>query len=364
MESLPAAIGLKELWGCRVAFDSHEFWPFSYIDARHWENDFWSRIEHALSQSSDFNMTVSAPLAATLSSEYGVPFHLLPNACRLAEAPQAAAVEAARSRRADKSTVDFLFQGNFAPGCGLEHLVAHWPHAPQVARLLLGGPDNIHRRDLQAQAEKTGLLGKSIFFLDAVPEHQLVEAALAADVGVIPYDPSNYGYRFACPNKLSQYMAAGLPVFTNEIEYVTSVVRQGDCGEHAHFSDRKAFIAAVTRLVADAPERARLGQNARAYFEAEFNWEKLAPPVYAELFEGVMPMKVPPDMAKVRFSPTLSAPPAGMSGAVGCVLAWASTSSGFKGKWLHSGPRVAVRFIWRKLPERMRRLIRGILLRR
>jgi hypothetical protein len=260
--------------------------------------------------------------------------------------------------------VDFLFQGNFAPGCGLEHLVAHWPHAPQVARLLLGGPDNIHRRDLQAQAEKTGLLGKSIFFLDAVPEHQLVEAALAADVGVIPYDPSNYGYRFACPNKLSQYMAAGLPVFTNEIEYVTSVVRQGDCGEHAHFGDRKAFIAAVTRLVADAPERARLGQNARAYFEAEFNWEKLAPPVYAELFEGVMPMKVPPDMAKVRFSPTLSAPPAGMSGAVGCVLAWASTSSGFKGKWLHSGPRVAVRFIWRKLPERMRRLIRGILLRR
>lgn len=364
LESLPAAIGLKELWGCRVAFDSHEFWPFSYIDARHWENDFWSRIEHALSQSSDLNMTVSAPLAATLSSEYGVPFHLLPNACRLGEAPQAAAVEAARSRRADKTTVDFLFQGNFAPGRGLEHLVAHWPHAPQIARLLLRGPDNIHRRDLQAQAEKTGLLGKSIFFLEAVPEHQLVEAALAADVGVIPYDPSNYGYRFACPNKLSQYMAAGLPVFTNEIEYVTSVVRQGDCGVSAHFSDRNAFIAAVTRLVADAPERARLGQNARAYFEAEFNWEKLAPPVYAELFEGVMPMKVPPDMAKVRFSPTLSAPPAGMSEAAGCFLAEASTSSGFEGKWLHSGPMVAVRFIWRKLPERMRRLIRDILLRR
>jgi hypothetical protein len=75
-------------------------------------------------------------------------------------------------------------------------------------------------------------------------------------------------------------------------------------------------------------------------------------------------MKVPPDMEKVRFSPTLSAPSAELSGAFGSFLAEATTSSRFKGKWVHSGPMLPVRFIWRNLPERMRRLIRRILPRR
>ena len=41
---------------------------------------------------------------------------------------------------------------------------------------------------------------------------------------IIPYEPDHVNNRFSCPNKLSQYLAAGLPVITNQLDFVREIV--------------------------------------------------------------------------------------------------------------------------------------------
>ena len=78
--------------------------------------------------------------------------------------------------------------------------------------LLLRGNDHAHKSSCIRLAESLGLKDVGVFFPPPVRETSLIAAAAAADVGVIPYMPTIINFRYCCPNKLSQYMQAGLPI--------------------------------------------------------------------------------------------------------------------------------------------------------
>lgn len=278
LETLPAAVALKQIWNCHLVFDSHEYWPFSYPDFRAWESEFWSRLEARLSTSADQCLTVSDTLAAHLTLEYGIPFKSVPNATPLADADADwyRARTAARTAQQDNQKVTFLFQGGFAAGRGLEMLVDAWKDVSENAILLLRGPDNEHKKQVVALAQENGTLDKSVFFPAAVAEHALISSASEADVGLIPYDPRLYGNKFACPNKLSQYMAAGIPIVSNTIEYVSNIIESNSVGEAVPFHQREKLIQAINQWTEDKGRRLSFGQNGRKYFESTFNWDALS----------------------------------------------------------------------------------------
>ena len=112
-----------------------------------------------------------------------------------------------------------------------------------------------------------------MYFLDAVSEDMLVAAAAEADIGVIPYTPLITNDRFACPNKLSQYMHAGLMIVTNELPYVTSVVQAAGAGFSYDSSDPSSFAVTVGRIVADRELMRRCQENALRYAKEAFNWQ-------------------------------------------------------------------------------------------
>ena len=189
-----------------------EYWPFSDIRARHWEVNFWQELEQALAPRAQLRVSVSSNLADCMSKSYDCEFLVVPNCTPLGSELDESVLEDAISSFAKREEIRFLFQGQFASGRGLEGLVKSWAGVDSRARLLLRGPDNPHKQNIVKLAQSQGLLDKTVFFPEAVAEADLVQAAREADVGLIPYGPSNINYRFSCPNKLSQYMAAGLPL--------------------------------------------------------------------------------------------------------------------------------------------------------
>ena len=85
--------------------------------------------------------------------------------------------------------------------------------------------DRTTRRDSQPSNWRARCIAGQIGLLPGSgPEDMLVAAAAEADIGVIPYRPLIRNDRFACPNKLSQYLHAGLMVVTNDLPYVKSVI--------------------------------------------------------------------------------------------------------------------------------------------
>jgi hypothetical protein len=166
---------------------------------------------------------------------------------------------------------------------GIDRLISAWQHVDGRGVLLLRGPDNDYRRQMMNRAAALGLLGRTVHFPPAVPEAALVGVAAEADIGVIPYEPISINNRLCCPNKLSQYLAAGLPVISNELEFVKSVVVGNAIGFAVDFRDEQAAAGLFNRVIAGRGELPEMARRARAYFEQHFNWEHVFEPLRQDI---------------------------------------------------------------------------------
>lgn len=282
LDTLPAGVVLKEETGAALLYDAHEFWPYAMPGARHWHSEFWTDFGAPLVKAADLAVTVSPPLAAAMAAEYGRGFATLPNCASCAEA-EVVDIERKLAAFAGRHDVVFLYQGAFGAERGIDRLISAWQHVDARGVLLLRGPHNDYRRQLMNRASALGLLGRTVHFPPAVPEPDLVSAAAEADFGVIPYEPTSINNRLCCPNKLSQYLAAGLPVISNELEFVKSVIVNNGIGFAVDFMDERATAALFNRVIATRDDMPGIARRARAYFEQHFNWEHVFEPLRGDI---------------------------------------------------------------------------------
>ena len=137
-------------------------------------------------------------------------------------------------------------------------------------------------------ADKTGMLGRSVYFLDSVPEDDLVVAAAEADVGLIPYKGEVDGYKYACPNKLSQYLHAGLMIIANDLPYVSEVLEESCAGLHYRVEDPDSLVETFMRAARDTELLQRCRANALRYAEERFNWQSFSETLY-QLYQAAAP---------------------------------------------------------------------------
>jgi glycosyltransferase involved in cell wall biosynthesis len=285
LPTLPAALVLGQECDAPVLYDAHEYWPYS-LDFKDWEVQFWQQLEQALAPLANIRVTVSPNLAEHMSKVYSCNFLAVPN-CAPIGSETVVDLESALKSLSNREEVFFLFLGSFAPGRGLEDLVTAWDRVDSRAKLVLRGPDNPFKTKIVELAQSRGLLDRSISFPAPVTEGELIHAAREADVGIIPYSPHNIAYRYSCPNKLSQYMAAGLPIICNEIAYVSSVVEDNDIGTAVNFSDHEALASVINSFVYSKQQIVEMSHRSREIFRTSFNWESVSQNMYNQVCHAV-----------------------------------------------------------------------------
>lgn len=272
--TLPAALILKSIFKIPVLYDAHEYWPEADVRALEYEEQYWRQLERRLVPYCDYCQTVSPGLAEIMQAQYGNKFSFVPNCVPIHDG----LINHSPLDKTDKCS--FLFLGSFAPGRGIELLIQAWSKTSESALLLLRGPVNPFSEELRILAASTGLLGVRIFFLEPVHEDDLIKIAADADVGLIPYTPLGLTYANCSPNKLSQYMAAGLPILANNTYYVKQVIADANCGIVIDFIKEDLLINAINELTNSPSLRSNYSKSARKYFENHFNWEQVSQPFY------------------------------------------------------------------------------------
>lgn len=285
-DALPAAAVLAQEYGARLVYDAHEFWPYSFHDFRHWQIEFWAGFERNLARCADLRVAVSPQLAELMSKEYDCQFIPVPN-CAANNSIGDVDIDGAVERLESRTEAHFIFLGGFAAGRGIDDLIAAWQYVTSGARLLLQGPACPFRTQMMEFADDLGLLDNGVSFPQAADPGDLVAAARRADVGIIPYPPNSVNHRYCCPNKLSQYMAAGLPLLCNDTEFVKQVVLDNELGVVVDFSDHRALARAVDELATNSERIAELSHRSRRFFETGFNWELVSRPIYAALRDWI-----------------------------------------------------------------------------
>lgn len=150
-----------------------------------------------------------------------------------------------------------VYAGAHGPANGLEQVLAA---AEDVAQLpvdivLLGS--GVVKEALQAQAAAINLT--NVRFFDPVPKTEIADILSAADLGLHVLADVELFRTSVSPNKLFDYMAAGLPVLTNSPGLVSNWVVEAGCGwivpPEGLAEGLRAFVAA------DEAGRAALGRS-------------------------------------------------------------------------------------------------------
>lgn len=111
-----------------------------------------------------------------------------------------------------------------------------------------------------------------------VPMQQVPGILRTCDVGLIAYG-RGLGTD-SLPNRLFEYMAAGLPIVapTYSLEIARIIEAEG-CGLLADFEDPQSIAEAIVRLRHEPALCREMGRRARAAFVARHNWEAEVQPV-------------------------------------------------------------------------------------
>jgi glycosyltransferase involved in cell wall biosynthesis len=109
-----------------------------------------------------------------------------------------------------------LHLGAIARDRGCETLIRASAELERSHVLFLGADDAAYVRGLQAVARETGTASR-IHFRPSVPVKQVLAYSRQADVGVSLLENTCENHRVALPNKVFEYVAAGIPLVASDL---------------------------------------------------------------------------------------------------------------------------------------------------
>lgn len=151
---------------------------------------------------------------------------------------------------------------------GSEELVAAMKYLHDVVLLIVGSGDVISCLKEMVDTEK---LHDRVILTGKVPQEKLQRYTMLADLGITLDKPTNINYRLSLPNKIFDYIRAGIPVLCSDLPEVARIVRDYKVGVVADSFDPKVLAATITRAL-NSPEYNTWKSNTRKAAE-ELCWE-------------------------------------------------------------------------------------------
>ena len=263
----------------RLVYDSHELWTDMLFTVPAFVRQMLRAYEKCLIRRADIVMTVNELIGEVLASRYSIraPIEIVYNC------PSARTTIRNRKRPRKRRLKTALYQGRYVAHRGLENLVRAAQYLLPDVELVFRGFGPIEK-DLRALASARN----NVRFVQPVPMKQLVQTARIADVGIVSYIPSNLNNFLASPNKLFEYMHAGLPVAASDIPFMRKVVYENDIGVIFDPHDPRSIAEAINQITRTRELSRHRRMIKRAVFK--YNWqneEKKLLHVYAWLEESL-----------------------------------------------------------------------------
>ena len=261
---LPGAL-IARLTGARLVYDSHEL-----ATGVEYRSGAWERLVHGLEAAlvprCAAVITVSDGIADRLRARYGLRARpaVLRNVSDLALDDGADGMRLRARLGLERGDPLVLHQGSATPGRGCDVLIRAIAGMPGVHLALLGAADDANAAELAALARAEDAADR-VHILPSVALEALLADTAEADVGVSLLSDSCENHRLALPNKLFEYIAAGVPVVTSALPELERVVRGRGIGwtvDPADPADVRRGLTEALGARGDAALRARVAAAA------------------------------------------------------------------------------------------------------
>jgi glycosyltransferase involved in cell wall biosynthesis len=120
-------------------------------------------------------------------------------------------------------------QGGLSSGRNLNTLIESMKYVQNKEIILVILGEGYLLKDLQKLTEIHNLTN-TVYFHEAVAQSELMHLTASADAGIIPYQPICLNNFYCTPNKLFEFIAAGLPIIATDLPEIKKIVQGSEIG--------------------------------------------------------------------------------------------------------------------------------------
>ena len=160
-----------------------------------------------------------------------------------------------------------LYHGVLHKGRGLSQLIKLTSKLSNITSIIIG--DGVDKKKYIKIA--AGLnLKKRVIFISKIPYLNLLNYASACDFGWCLIDDKSLSYKYALPNKLFEYLFAGLPIIASRSINIQKIIEKYGVGLCVDYNNAQQQIDAVLFLIKNQKESIYYQQIA----SKNFIWDK------------------------------------------------------------------------------------------
>lgn len=265
LDTLGIGAKYKKNKKCKLVYDSHELWTEmsginKYVKKR------YSKKEQKYLNYVDYLITVSPSIIRELNSRYkiNIPTVLLRNI------PSYDAIQL--STIPNDKKVKLLYIGYFIKGRGIENIIdqaVNFPNNIELTLIVQNKKEILDELNRRVDEKK---LNSKVCIKTFVPQNEVINEISKYDIGLLPYLPVSLNNLYCLPNKLFQYLSAGVCVVANNLPDVKSIIDKYECG--ATYDDFEAQLSIIKELSSNIKKLYQYKKHSLKAIDIELNWEK------------------------------------------------------------------------------------------
>jgi glycosyltransferase involved in cell wall biosynthesis len=268
LDTLLPAFLIARLKGRELVYDSHEYFTEAEgLTNRPLPKKVWLSIEGFIFPKLKHVITVNETIAGIYRALYHVPVHVVRNVPMLREEVVVASREAL-GLPTEKRII--LLQGAYIdPDRGGMELAQSMEFLPDALLLIIGSGRDLE--NIKREVTKKNL-EERVRFIAKVPFRELQQYTAVADVGVSLDKPLHLNYAYSLPNKLFDYIHAGLPVLVSDLPELRRIVEGYNLGRVVSRVEPREIATALQEMFSD--ENGGVWKLNALKAAKELNWQR------------------------------------------------------------------------------------------
>jgi glycosyltransferase involved in cell wall biosynthesis len=248
---------VSKIKGVKLIYDSHEiFCEVPELQANSGKRRIWEKLESWIVPKLKYCITVNQSIADYFNDKYKVPFIFVRNI------PNYTNIENLKSR-ADLNLpmgkkIVILQGAGINVHRGAEELVEAFQYLDETYLLLIIGSGDVIQQ-LKESVFKLHLQNK-VKFIDKIPASELRHYTSNSNLGVTIDKDSNMNYHFSLPNKVFDYMHAGIPILATKLPEIENLINKYHIGVFIENHDPQHIAKQINDFL-----------NSTEYFEYKSN---------------------------------------------------------------------------------------------
>ena len=269
LDTLAPCFLVSKIKNTRLIYDSHElFTEVPELTSRPKIQNIWLKIESAIFPKLKHVITVNDSIAKIYFQKYNVPVTSVRNV------PEYNREDKTNNTRKELNLKDedfiLIIQGSgLNKDRGIEEAVLAMKQCEGCVLLLVGDGDIIPTAKQMVASHQ---LESKVRFISRRPYKDLMKITRIADLGLLLDKNTSLNQGLALPNKLFDYIHAGIPILTTNLQEIAKIIKQYEVGVFLSETNPKAICESIMSYKSNTALQEQHKINSRHAAEKE-NWQ-------------------------------------------------------------------------------------------